>query len=66
MPFDDSYATGRLLGSNFYSDIDDQISTCSCTCLGGTSCANHELLIDRGYHPAEILSDNLSIKRASV
>lgn len=69
MPYDDSYATGKLLGgsqSNYYSDIDDQISTCSCTCLGGTSCANHELLIDRGYHPADIISDNLSIKRASV
>lgn len=69
MPYDDSYATGKLLGgsqSNYYSDVDDQISTCSCTCLGGASCANHELLIDRGYHPAEILTDNLSIKRASV
>lgn len=73
MPYDDSFASGqlRLLGgsqSQFYthSEMDDQISTCSCTCLGGTNCANHELLIDRGYHPAEILSDNLSIKRASV
>lgn len=70
MPYDDSYAaTGKLLGgsqSNYYSDIDDQISTCSCTCLGGTSCANHELLLDHGYHPSDVLSDNLSIKRASV
>lgn len=71
MPYDDSFVTGKLLGGsqsnyNYCSDIDDQISTCSCTCLGGASCANHELLIDRGYHPADILSDNLSVKRASV
>lgn len=73
MRYDDSYATGKLLAgsqTNYYSDIDDQISTCSCTCLGGTSCANHELLIDHGYqypiNPSDILSDNLSIKRASV
>lgn len=71
MPYDDSFASGgRLLGgsqSNYvYSDVDDQISTCSCTCLGGTNCANHELLIDRGYHPSDILSDDLNIKRASV
>lgn len=67
--YEDSYATGKLLGgsqTNYCSDIDDQISTCSCTCLGGNSCQNHELLIDQGYHPADILVDNLSVKRASV
>lgn len=67
--YDDSYATGKLLGgsqTNYCSDIDDPISTCSCTCLGGTSCANHELLIDHGYHPADILGENSSVKRASV
>lgn len=69
MQYEDSYVTGKLLGgsqTNYCSDIDDQISTCSCTCLGGNSCANHELLIDPGYHPTDILADNLSIKRASV
>lgn len=68
-PYDDSYnVTGKLLGgmNNYGSDIDEQVSTCSCTCLGGTSCANHELLIDQGYHPADIINDNLSMKRASV
>lgn len=69
-PYDDSYTvTGKLLANsqnNYYSDVDDPISTCSCTCLGGTSCANHELLIDPGYHPADILTDTLSMKRASV
>lgn len=69
--YDDSYnQTGKLLGgshqNNFYSDVDEQISTCSCTCLGGNSCVNHELLIDPGYHPTDILTENLSIKRASV
>lgn len=67
---DDSYtATGKLLDgsqTNCYSDADEQISTCSCTCLGGNSCANHELLIDEGYHPTDIMTDALSIKRASV
>lgn len=68
--YDETYApTGKLLGgsqSNYCSDIDDQISTCSCTCLGGASCANHDLLVDPGYHPADIITDNLSIKRQSV
>jgi potassium channel subfamily K protein 9 len=68
-PYDDSYTvTGKLLGShaNYSSDFDEQISTCSCTCLGGTSCANHELLIDQGYHPVDILNDGLCVKRSSV
>lgn len=62
-------AAGRLLGashSNYCSDMDDQISTCSCTCMGGASCANHELLIEQGYEPADINGDDVSVSRASV
>lgn len=62
-------ATGKLLGGpqiNYCSDVEEQTSVCSCTCLGGTSCANHELLLDPGYHPADIIASTLSLKRASV
>lgn len=63
-------ATGKLLeynqGNTYGSDFEDPTSVCSCTCLGGASCANHELLLDPGYHPAEIVTSTLSLKRASV
>lgn len=62
-------AAGRLLGgsnSNYCSDVDDQISTCSCTCMGGSSCANHRLLIEQGYLAADIDDDDISVGRASV
>lgn len=49
-----------------YADFEETTSVCSCTCLGGGSCANHEVLLDPGYHPAEILGSMLSLKRASV
>lgn len=49
-----------------YADFEETTSVCSCTCLGGASCANHELLLDPGYHPAEIIGSMLSLKRASV
>lgn len=65
----DSYTvTGKLLEGhgNYCSDMEEQTSVCSCTCLGGTSCANHELLLDPGYHPADIIASTLSLKRASV
>lgn len=64
--------TGKLLeyntGGNTYngSDFEEATSVCSCTCLGGANCANHELLLDPGYHPAEIITSSLSLKRASV
>lgn len=59
---------GRLLSghTNYCSDIEEQTSVCSCTCLGGNSCGNHELLLDPVYHPADIVTSNLSLKRASV
>uniref|UniRef100_A0A1B0CQ52 Potassium channel domain-containing protein n=2 Tax=Lutzomyia longipalpis TaxID=7200 RepID=A0A1B0CQ52_LUTLO len=47
-------------------EIDDQMSVCSCTCLGGTGCINHELLLDPGYHPTDIITSSLSLERASV
>lgn len=49
-----------------YADFEETTSVCSCTCLGGASCANHELLLDPGYHPADIVGSVLSLKRASV
>lgn len=59
---------GRLLSghTNYCSDIEEQTSVCSCTCLGGNSCGNHELLLDPVYHPTDIVTSNLSLKRASV
>lgn len=65
--YNEMSATGRLLvGSNYCSDVDEQNSICSCTCMGGASCANHDLLIDQGYQPADLMSENLSMHRASV
>lgn len=52
--------------ATYYADFEETTSVCSCTCLGGASCANHELLLDPGYHPAEIIGSMLSLKRASV
>ncbi|XP_037024835.1 two pore potassium channel protein sup-9 isoform X2 [Bradysia coprophila] len=58
----DSYTqTGKLLEHHHSSDI-EETSVCSC----GASCANHELLLDPGYHPADIISSTMSLKRASV
>ncbi|XP_059609996.1 two pore potassium channel protein sup-9 [Phlebotomus argentipes] len=48
------------------AEQDDQMSVCSCTCLGGTGCINHELLLDPGYHPTDIITSTLSLERASV
>jgi potassium channel subfamily K member 9 len=63
----ESESHGKLLagGVTYVSELEEQMSVCSCTCLGGTSCANHEMLLDPVYHPAE-MSSSLSLKRASV
>nr|CAD7576210.1 unnamed protein product [Timema californicum] len=37
-----------LIGCN---DQEDQVSVCSCTCLGPASCHNHLLSLEPGYHP---------------
>lgn len=58
---------GKLLGnSNCCTDFDDNTSVCSCTCLGGTRCLNHESFVDADYHPTDIIASTLSLKRASV
>lgn len=51
---------------NYCSDTDEQVSACSCSCLGGNNCVNHEFFIDSEYHPTDIISINSSLKRASV
>lgn len=57
-------ATAVMARGNFCID-DDQMSVCSCNCLGPT-CTNHEFLFDPGYHPTDIVTSTLSLKRASV
>ncbi|KAF7278514.1 TWIK-related acid-sensitive K[+] channel 7 [Rhynchophorus ferrugineus] len=58
---------GKLLaGHTFPEDDFDQISVCSCNCLGLTHADNERLLLD-SYHPSNIvLNSTLSTKRASV
>ncbi|XP_018784649.1 PREDICTED: two pore potassium channel protein sup-9 isoform X1 [Bactrocera latifrons] len=51
-----------LLNSNF----DETLSICSCTCLGGTKCLNHEPFVDPDFRPTDIVESTLSLKRASV
>lgn len=61
---------GKLLAGHAYigDDIEiDQMSVCSCNCLGLNHGDNQGLLIDTSYLPSQtILSSNLKIKRASV
>ncbi|XP_037953072.1 two pore potassium channel protein sup-9 isoform X2 [Teleopsis dalmanni] len=58
---------GRLLGNSSYTnDFDETASVCSCTCLGGTRCINHENFADPDFQPTDIVESNLSLKRASV
>lgn len=58
---------GKLLGnSNYCTEYDETASICSCTCLGGTRCLNHETFIDPDFRPTDIVSSTLSLKRASV
>ncbi|KAJ8972298.1 hypothetical protein NQ317_018632 [Molorchus minor] len=61
---------GKLLAGHAFigeeADI-DQMSVCSCNCLGLNHAENEELLLDTSYHPSQtVLSLNLKIKRASV
>lgn len=61
---------GKLLAGRSYigDNIDiDQMSVCSCNCLGLNHGDNQELLLDTSYHPSKtVLTSNLKIKRASV
>lgn len=45
----------------------DQMSVCSCNCLGLNHGENEELLLDGSYYPSHtVLNSGLKIKRASV
>ncbi|XP_054081123.1 two pore potassium channel protein sup-9 [Zeugodacus cucurbitae] len=55
-----------LLNSNYTTDFDETLSICSCTCLGGTKCLNHEPFVDPDFRPTDIIESTLSLKRASV
>ncbi|CAD7083967.1 unnamed protein product [Hermetia illucens] len=60
------YVNGKLMGNPNCQEFEEQTSVCSCTCLGGTRCANHETFMDPDYHPNDIITSTLSLKRASV
>lgn len=61
---------GKLLAGHAYigDEVDiDQMSVCSCNCLGLNHGENQELLLDSSYHPSHtVLASSLKIKRASV
>lgn len=59
---------GKLLGHTFGPTDDmDQMSVCSCNCLGLNHAENEELLLESSYHPSHtVLASNLKVKRASV
>ncbi|XP_055616462.1 potassium channel subfamily K member 9 isoform X1 [Toxorhynchites rutilus septentrionalis] len=65
-------STGKLLSCanlNYCSEIEEEdTSVCSCTCLGGNSFTTHEheFLLDQGYHPADIITSTISLKRMSI
>lgn len=58
-------ASAMMAKGTFCVDEDDQMSVCSCNCLGPT-CNNHEFLFDPGYQPTDLITSTLSLKRASV
>lgn len=61
---------GKLLAGHAYigDELDtDQMSVCSCNCLGLNHKDNQEFLLESSYHPSQtILSSHTKIKRASV
>ncbi|XP_022909812.1 two pore potassium channel protein sup-9 [Onthophagus taurus] len=60
---------GKLLAGHHTGELTeiDQMSVCSCNCLGLTHSENQELLLDTSYQPSQtILSSGSTIKRASV
>lgn len=59
---------GKLLSHTIGPTDDlDQMSVCSCNCLGLNHAENEELLLEASYHPSQtILASNLKVKRASV
>lgn len=62
-------AENVMARGNFCDNGDDQMSVCSCNCMGPCTSHNHhhhDFLFDPGYHPTDILTSTLSLKRASV
>ncbi|XP_065371485.1 two pore potassium channel protein sup-9 [Calliphora vicina] len=58
---------GKLLNSsNYMTEFEETASICSCTCLGGTRCMNHETFADPDFRPTDIIASTISLKRASV
>ncbi|GFG38984.1 hypothetical protein Cfor_08007 [Coptotermes formosanus] len=58
--------TGKLLAGHVLLDCNDQadqVSVCSCTCLGPTRCHNQLLQLEPVYYPS---GSSLKVKRASV
>ncbi|XP_030376155.1 two pore potassium channel protein sup-9 [Scaptodrosophila lebanonensis] len=66
--FEDEYnMNGKLLDhANYMTEYDETASLCSCTCIGGTRCLNHEQFMDPDFQPTDIIESTLSLKRASV
>jgi len=57
---------GKLLAGHVLLDTNDQadqVSVCSCTCLGPTRCNNQLLQLEPVYQPS---GSSLKVKRASV
>jgi hypothetical protein len=57
---------GKLLAGHVLLDCNDQadqVSVCSCTCLGPARCHNHLLQLEPGYQPS---AGSIRAKRASV
>ncbi|XP_068153342.1 two pore potassium channel protein sup-9 [Drosophila tropicalis] len=57
---------GKLLENNYTNENDETASLCSCTCMGGTRCLNHEQFVDPDFQPTDIIESTLCLKRASV
>ncbi|XP_016981924.1 potassium channel subfamily K member 9 isoform X2 [Drosophila rhopaloa] len=57
---------GKLLENNYTTENDETASLCSCTCMGGTRCLNHEQFVDPDFAPTDIIESTLCLKRASV
>lgn len=61
---------GKLLAGHAYcgQEIEiDQMSVCSCNCLGLNHGENQHLLLDNSYHPSQsVLTSSMKVKRASV
>jgi hypothetical protein len=57
---------GKLLAGHVFLDCNDQgdqVSVCSCTCLGPARCRNHLLQLEPVYQPS---AGSIKVKRASV